>query len=352
MTIHEIAAFLQGEVVGNGNVEILRVAKIEEAGPGELTFLANPKYQKYLGTTHASGVLVPSSIDTKPLQRQDGPAFIRVRDPYLAFLHVVKIISPVIDPFPSSVHPSAMVARTAKVGKNVGLGAHVVIEEEAEIGENTKIAPGCVIGRGVKIGRDCLLHANVTIAHQCRMGDRVIVQSGAVIGSDGFGFAPKADGSYEKIPQLGIVVVEDDVEIGANCTIDRATLGETIVKKGVKLDNLIQIAHNVVVGEHTVMAAQVGISGSTKIGRNVMIGGQVGTAGHIEIADRSVILGQTGVTKSLTEPGKTYFGTPVKEQRRAQKLEIALRGLPELLETVRELQRKVASLTDLIEKKS
>jgi UDP-3-O-[3-hydroxymyristoyl] glucosamine N-acyltransferase len=192
----------------------------------------------------------------------------------------------------------------------------------------------------------------VTVGHNCRIGSRVIIHSGVVIGSDGFGFAPKPDGSYEKIPQLGIVVVEDDVEIGANCTIDRATLGETVLKKGVKLDNLIQIAHNVVVGEHTVMASQSGISGSAKVGKHVVIAGQVGIAGHLEIADRSIILGQSGVSKSLKEPGKTYFGTPVKEHRKAQRMEVAFRGLPELVETVKELQRKVETLTKAIEKKS
>ncbi len=219
------------------------------------------------------------------------------------------------------------------------------------VGDNTRIAPGCVIGQLARIGKDCLLHANVSIGHQCVIGHRVILHAGVVIGSDGFGFAPKPDGTYEKIPQLGIVVVEDDVEIGANCTIDRATLGETVLKRGTKLDNLIQIGHNVVVGENTVMAAQVGISGSTKIGKNVMIGGQVGTAGHIEIADRSIILGQSGVSKSLKEPGKSYFGTPAKDQRKAQRMEIALRNLPELMETVKELQKKVEALTKAIEKK-
>lgn len=351
MTIHEIAAFLQGEVVGNGNVEILRVAKIEEARPGDLTFLANPKYQKYLGVTRASAVLVSSDLEEAGPRNGSSPALIRVQDPYLAFLRVVKKITPVLDPFPTSIHPTAVVASSATLGANVGLGAHVVVGENVTIGDNTRIAPGCVIGQQARIGKDCLLYANVSVGHQCVIGHRVIVQAGVVIGSDGFGFAPKKDGTYEKIPQLGIVVVEDDVEIGANCTIDRATLGETVLKRGSKLDNLIQIGHNVVVGENTVMAAQVGISGSTKIGKNVMIGGQVGTAGHIEIADRSIILGQSGVSKSLKEPGKSYFGTPAKDQRKAQRIEVALRNLPELMETVKELQKKVEVLTKAIEKK-
>ncbi|MEX1274775.1 MAG: UDP-3-O-(3-hydroxymyristoyl)glucosamine N-acyltransferase [Bacteroidota bacterium] len=352
MTIHEIAEFLQGELVGNGNVEILRVAKIEEAGPGDLTFLANPKYQKYLGTTRASAILVPTAHDIGGRGDEAAPALIRVRDPYLAFLRVLKTIMPVVDPFPTSIHPTAVIAASASLGVNVGLGAHVVVGDEVVIGDNTKIAPGCVLAQGVHIGSDCLLYANVTVGHQCRIGSRVIIHSGVVIGSDGFGFAPHPDGSYEKIPQLGIVVVEDDVEIGANCTIDRATLGETVLKKGVKLDNLIQIAHNVVVGEHTVMASQSGISGSAKVGKHVVIAGQVGIAGHLEIADRSIILGQSGVSKSLKEPGKTYFGTPVKEHRKAQRMEVAFRGLPELVETVKELQRKVEALTKAIEKKS
>ncbi len=352
MTVHEIAGMLQGEVVGDGNVEICRVAKIEEAGEGDLTFLANPKYEKYLRQTKASAVLVSRELDLQSYRGDDVPSFIRVRDPYVGFLLTLKKLTPTIDPFPTGIHPSAIVSPSARLGANVGIGPLVSIGDGVEIGENTKIAAGCVIARDARIGGDCLFYPNVTIYHQCRVGDRVIVHSGTVIGSDGFGQAPQPDGTYEKIPQLGIVVVEDDVEIGANCTIDRATLGETLIRRGVKLDNLIHIAHNVVVGENTVMAAQVGVSGSTKIGKNSIIAGQVGIVGHIEIAERSVILAQSGVSKSLTKPGKTYFGYPAKEQRKAQRIEVALRRLPEMMQELEDLKKRVETLIRELQKKA
>jgi UDP-3-O-[3-hydroxymyristoyl] glucosamine N-acyltransferase len=352
MTVHEIASMLQGEVVGNGHVEILRVAKIEEAEAGDLTFLANPQYEKYLRQTNASAVLVSLDLDLQAYRDHVATSFIRVRDPYLGFLLALKKLTPTVDPFPVGIHPSAIVATSARLGADVGIGPLVSIGDGVEIGDNTKIAAGCVIARDARIGRDGLLYPNVTVYHQCRIGDRVIVHSGTVIGSDGFGQAPRPDGTYEKIPQLGIVVVEDDVEIGANCTIDRATLGETLIKRGVKLDNLIHIAHNVVVGENTVMAAQVGVSGSTKIGKNSIIAGQVGIVGHIEIAERSVILGQSGVSKSITEPGKTYFGYPAKEQRKAQRIEVSLRRLPEMMQELEELKKRVEMLTSELQKKA
>ena len=342
MTAQEISALFQGEVIGDPNVEILRVAKIEEAGAGDLTFFANPKYEKYIAATKASAILVSTGFDTArtPASRL---VFIKVQDPYVAFLQILKRITLMPDAFPKGIHATAIVPSSAKVGPGVSLGAHVVLGENAVVGANTKISHGCVLGDGSSVGEDSLIYPNVSIYHGCRVGNRVILHSGVVVGSDGFGFAPKSDGTYEKIPQLGIAVVEDDVEVGANCTIDRATMGQTLLKRGVKLDNLVHIAHNVVVGENTVIAAQTGISGSTKVGKNVIIAGQVGIVGHIEIADRSVLMAQSGIPKS-TEPGKSYLGTPAKERLKAMKIEAVIRSLPELANDIQQLKRSLEEL--------
>lgn len=349
MTVEEIASWLNGEIVGNKTVEITRVARIEDAGAGDLTFLANPKYERHLATTKATAVLVSKKQDLRAYADHGSLTFIRVEDPYVGFLRVLDRLTPKVDPFPQGIHPTAVVAKSALVGKNVAIGAYAVVDEGAAIGDNTKISHGCIIGRETRVGSDCLLYPRVTVYHQCRIGNRVTIHSGTVVGSDGFGFAPKPDGTYEKIPQLGIVVIEDDVEIGSNCSIDRATIGETIIRRGVKIDNLVQIGHNCTVDENTVIAAQTGLAGSTKIGKHVMVGGQVGFAGHMEIADHSVIMAQSGVTKSLTKPGETYFGYPAKEIRKAHRIEAALRSLPELIREIRDLQQRVAQLFDKLQ---
>ncbi len=344
MTIREIAEWLQGEPVGPaGSVgtPIDRVAKIEEATAGSLTFLSNPKYQKFLGSTKASAVLVSRSQE---LPAASSVVFIRVDDPYLAFLQVLRRLTPEIDPFTTGIHPTAVIAPTATVAADASIGAQAVIGDGASVGARTKIGHGCIVGPAAVIGDDCRIYPRVTIYQGCRVGSRVVLHAGCVIGADGFGFAPRKDGSYEKIPQLGIVVIEDDVEIGANTTVDRATMGETHIGRGVKIDNLVQVAHNVVIGEHTVIAAQTGISGSTRIGKHCMIAGQVGLAGHLEIADRTVLLAQSGIPKSITEPGKTYFGYPAKEARLAQRLEAAIRMLPETMRDLQQLQRTVEEL--------
>ena len=349
MTTREIATFVGGELSGDQGVEILRVAKIEESGPGDLTFLANPKYEKFVASTKASAILVSKSFDAQRVALPHGLALIKVPDPYIAFLQMLKRITPVQDPFSKGIHPTASVAPSAVLAADLSLGAHVSVGDGASIGSGSRIGPGCAIGFGVTIGENCTLYPNVTISHGCRIGNRVIVQAGTVLGSDGFGFAPRPDGSYEKIPQMGIVVLEDDVEIGANCAIDRATLGQTVLKKGVKLDNMVHIAHNVVIGENTVIAAQTGISGSTKVGKNVIIAGQVGIVGHIEIADGTVLMAKTGVSKS-TEPGVTYWSSPAKEHKRALKIEVLLRSLPELAHDVEELKKAIALLQDRLAK--
>lgn len=352
MKVSEIAAWLKGEVVGDGTVDITKVAKIEEAGPLGLTFLANPKYEKHIATTKASAVLVSRSFDPQKAGAPKSLTLIKVDDPYVAFLHVLKRLTPAVDPFYKGVHPSAVISPTATLGTNVGVGALVVVGDGAIIGNNTRIGDACVIGTRAEVGTDCLLYPNVTVSHQCRIGNRVTIHSGTVIGSDGFGFAPTGEGSFEKIPQLGIVVIEDDVEIGSNCSVDRATLGQTLIKKGVKLDNLIQVAHNVTIGENTVIAAQTGISGSTKIGKNVMVAGQVGFVGHIEIADKTVIYAQSGISKSIKDPGKTYFGNPAKERGKAMRIEATIRSLPELAHDLKDLQTKVEKLLVKLESKS
>ncbi|MBI1806462.1 MAG: UDP-3-O-(3-hydroxymyristoyl)glucosamine N-acyltransferase [Ignavibacteria bacterium] len=351
MRVTEIARLVKGEISGTGdpNAEIERVAKIEEAGPGDITFLANVKYKKYLITTSATAVLVALDTHNNELAGRKTPiTLIRVSDPYNSFLRLIDHFHPPPTPLVAGTHPTAVVAQSATIGDGAAIGAYVVIGERCIVGQRTSIYHNTVIGDDAKIGIDTLLYANVTVRENCKIGDRVVVHSGAVIGSDGFGFAPKEDGTYEKIPQRGIVVIENDVEIGANCAIDRATIGETRIKCGVKLDNLIHIAHNVVIGEHTVIAAQTGISGSTKVGNHCALGGQVGLTGHIQLADNTTIGAQSGVPKSITEPGKTYMGYPAREIHESWKIDAAARQLPELLYEFRALKKRVEALEQLL----
>jgi UDP-3-O-[3-hydroxymyristoyl] glucosamine N-acyltransferase len=343
--VKDIASLLHGSVVGDADIDVSHVAKIEEAGAGDITFVANPKYEKYLGSTRASAVVVSRDLDEKKLNgRKRQIAFVKVDDPYICFLQLLQTLEATDDlPF-AGIHSTAVIAPSADLSSGVAIGAHAVIGERVHVGRDSKIAQGTVIADDVVMGSGARIHANVTIRERCRLGDRVIIHSGTVIGSDGFGFAPDKDGTYKKIPQVGTVVLEDDVEIGANCAIDRATLGETLLKRGVKLDNLVHVAHNVVIGENTMIAAQAGIAGSTKVGKNVLMGGQVGVINHVEIADKVSIIAQSGVSKSLTKAGTTYFGSPAKEQRTAFRIEAALRRLPDLIEEVKQLRERVERL--------
>ncbi len=346
MQLREIARALHADVEGDENVEIRSVAKIEEAAEADITFLANPKYGKFLASTRAAAVIVGRDVQFTGADRaRPGPALVKVDDPYTSFLKTLVMFNPVRDAVPPGIHPSAVIDPSASLENGVRVGAHAVIGARCTVGAGTSIAAGTVLGEDVTVGEGTLLYPNVTVREGCRIGSRVIIHSGTVVGSDGFGFAPKPDGTFEKIPQVGIVVVEDDVEIGANCTLDRATMGETVVKKGAKLDNLIQVAHNVVIGENTVIAAQTGISGSTKIGKNVMIAGQVGITGHLEIADRTKLGAQSGIHRSITEPGGSYFGYPASPQRDALRIAAAMSQLPDLLATVRELKTTLARVT-------
>ncbi|HMG09758.1 MAG TPA: UDP-3-O-(3-hydroxymyristoyl)glucosamine N-acyltransferase, partial [Mucilaginibacter sp.] len=301
-TAQEISLLLNGTVEGDPSVQVHQLAKIEDGTPGSLSFLANPKYEQYLYTTNASVVIVNNDLQlTEPVKA----TLIRVENAYSAFsvlleqYNTIKLNKKGIEE-PNFIHP------TAQIGTDLYIGAFAYIGLNAKIGNNCKIYPNVNIADNVTIGNNVTLFSGVTIYFDCVIGNNVIVHSGAVIGSDGFGFAPNPDGTYTKIAQIGNVILEDDVEVGSNTTIDRATMGSTVIRKGVKLDNLIQIAHNVEIGANTVIAAQSGISGSTKVGENVIMGGQVGLVGHISIANRSQFQAQSGVSRSVTEEGKKW----------------------------------------------
>ncbi len=343
--IKDIADLVDGKVVGNENESIRNVAKIEEAENGDLTFLYLPKYSKYLATTNASAILI------KPSEKKirNDLIYIEVGNPNLAFQKVIeKYFKPEFQL--SGVDKSAAIHPSAKIGKNVAIGKNVVISENCTIGDNTKIYHNCVLLQNVTVGNDCLIFPNVTIRENCKLGKRIIIHPGTVIGSDGFGYTTDDKGVYHKIPQIGNVVIEDDVEIGANVAIDRAAIGSTVIKQGVKLDNLIQIAHNVSIGNNTVISAQSGVSGSTKIGKNCILAGQVGTVGHIELTDGVIVGAQSGVSKSIKKPGK-YFGYPAKEMSTSLRLESHIRNLPDYSKRIKALEKKITELVEQLNNK-
>ncbi len=333
----DIAAKLNGEVVGNRELQITGVSKIEESKEGEITFLANPKYTKFLKETKASAVIVSQEV-------KDGgeKSIIRTKNPYYAFLQTVNLFYPPLPLMEKGIHPTAIINEGTKLGRDLAIGPYVVIGKKCSIGDQTIIMPEVVIGDEVKIGEGCILYAHVCLREKVVIGNRVILHNGVVVGSDGFGFAPEG-GKYFKIPQVGNVVIEDDVEIGANVTIDRATLGETRIKQGAKLDNLIQVAHNCTIGENTVIAAQTGLSGSTHLGKGVRIGGQVGFAGHLEVGDGVSIGAQSGVHKSVPA-GEFIFGYPAKPHREEFRIQAALKKLPQLLKEIKSMKEKIEKL--------
>ncbi|MGE5177594.1 MAG: UDP-3-O-(3-hydroxymyristoyl)glucosamine N-acyltransferase [Bacteroidota bacterium] len=335
-TLGEVAEAVGGTVVGDRATEITGVAGIREAREGELTFLANPRYETYLQTTNASAVIVAED------HRGLGKPLILNPHPYLAFLKAVRFFQGE-EPRPEpGIHPTAVIAPDACVDATASIGAHVVIEPGARVGPLAWIGPGCYVGAGASIGPETRLHPNVTLREECVLGARAIVHSGAVIGSDGFGFVRDGD-VYRKLPQVGNVVVEDDVELGACVTIDRATMGTTRIGAGSKIDNLVQIAHNVQVGKNCIIVAQVGISGSTSVGDHVVLAGQVGIVGHIEIGAGAQVGAKSGVSKSV-KPGERLFGYPALPVAQAMRIEASLRRLPELVQTVRALRRRVEEL--------
>lgn len=340
-TATQIALMISGRLEGNAAATVASFGKIEEANEGQLSFLANPKYEEYLYSTRASVVIVNDSLE---LKQPVSATLIRVPDAYSAFATLLTKYQELVTQQLTGIQQPSYIDATASLGENVFVAAFVYIGEHASIGRNVKLFPGVVLGNHAKIGDNSILHAGVKIYNDCVVGKNVTIHSGTVVGSDGFGYAPQADGTYHKVPQIGNVVIEDFVEIGANTTIDRATMGSTIIRTGVKLDNLIQIAHNVEVGTDTVIAAQTGISGSTKIGKNVMVGGQVGTAGHINIADGSKIAGQSGITKSIREPNRSWNGTPAMDFSNYLRVQAMSRNLPELEKRVKELEKLVEQL--------
>ncbi len=335
----QIADLLNGRVEGNPETVVTHPARIEDAGPQSLTFIAHPKYMEYLAGTRAGVIIVPESLK---LEKPAGSTLIRVEDAYRSFTRFLQWVAEKRSEF-SGIHPSAVIDEEASLAEEVSVDAQALISRGAVIGKGAKIGAGVYIGQDVRIGAETILHPGVVVYHSCRIGSRCIVHANTVIGSDGFGFAPQEDGSYSKIPQLGNVEIEDDVEIGANCSIDRATMGSTRIGKGVKLDNLVQVAHNVSIGEHTVIAAQAGISGSTKIGRYCRIGGQVGFAGHIEIADRCEVGAQSGVGKNIKRPGSRLNGSPAWDYYSSLRAGAVYRRLPELEEKIRNLEKIINS---------
>lgn len=341
-TLNQIASYVGGEVFGDGSIEISRVAGIEEAQAGDLSFVANPKYLKLLSTTRASAVIVGKDVQEAKV------AVIKHPNPYYAFSKAIGLFNQP-KKYPEKIDPSAVLGEEVTVGKEVYVGPYVIIENGVKISDRAVILGGSFVGENTKVGENCLIYPNVTIRENTTLGENVIIHSGTVIGSDGFGYA-REKGEYHKIPQVGTVVLEDDVEIGANVTVDRATLGETRIKKGTKIDNLVQIAHNVKIGENTIIVAQVGISGSTKVGKNVTLAGQVGLVGHIEIGDNVIVGAQSGVSKSLP-PGKVFFGYPAREHSKARKIEAVISLLPEYVGKIRDLERRMKELEEKIKQK-
>ena len=335
-----IAGFLHGEVEGNPDIAVSTFAKIEEGHPGALSFLANPKYEKYLYETDSSIVIVNKS---QKLEHPVKCTLIRVDDAYQSFASLLDLYQSAQQEKIGREEP-VFVASTAKLGENIFLGAFAYVADNAVIGNNVKIYPQVFVGENVIIGDNTVLYPGVKIYHDCKVGNDCVIHSGVVIGADGFGFAPQTDTDFKKVPQIGNVVIEDRVEIGANTCIDRATMGSTILRKGVKLDNLIQIAHNVEIGENTVVAAQTGISGSCKIGKNCMFAGQVGLAGHISIADGVKIGAQSGLNASIKKPGSTLLGSPVMDYQDCLKSYVLTRRLPDLKKRIDELEREVKRL--------
>ena len=336
-TAQQIAEILNGEIVGNAEVEVNSLAKIEEGKKGDLCFLANDKYTPHIYTTKASIIIVNTSFIS---DTEITATLIKVEDAYSSFSQLLELYNK-MQFNEVGISKKADIDKNSSIGDTVFIGAFTSICEGVSIGNNVKIHPNCYIGKNVTIGDNSIIYPNVSIYHNCKIGNNNIIHSGVVIGSDGFGFAPNAENNYYKISQIGNVIIGDDVEIGANTTIDRATMGSTKLGKGVKLDNLIQIAHNVEVGEHTVIAAQAGVAGSSKIGKNCMIGGQTAVSGHLTIADEVKIAGQSGIASSITQVGKIVQGPMAFDIRDFQRSYIIFKKLPDLYRTVNSIKKQI-----------
>ncbi len=340
-TAAQIAMIIKGKVEGNADAAVSSFGKIEEAQNGQLSFLANPKYEDYLYTTSASVIIINESLE---LKKPVGATLIRVPDAYVAFATLLETYQQLQAQQLTGIQQPVYIDASVKIGEQVYVGAFAYIGEKVIVDNGVKIYPNAYIGNGTTIGENSIIHPGVKIYHNTVIGKNVTIHAGTVIGSDGFGFAPQADGSYKKVPQMGNVVIEDNVEIGANTTIDRATIGSTVIKAGAKLDNLLQIAHNVEVGNNSVIAAQAGVSGSTKIGNNVMIGGQAGIVGHIQIADGSKINAQSGVSKSIKTPNTAVTGSPAFDYTSALRSQAIARNLPELEQRIKALEKILQEL--------
>ena len=336
----QISLLINGRIEGDPNALVDSFGKIEEAVENQLTFFANPKYEEFLYTTRASIIILNESYELKQPVKA---TLVRVADAYTAFATLLSKYQEIMQQQLSGIQQPVYIAKTATYGKNVFVGAFAYLGENVKVGDNTKIYPNVYLGDNVSVGENSIIHPGVKIYHDCIIGGHVTIHAGTIIGSDGFGFAPQADGSFKKVPQIGNVRIEDHVEIGANSTIDRATIGSTLIKKGAKLDNLIQVAHNVEIGNSSVIAAQAGISGSTKVGNGVMIGGQAGIVGHIQLGDGSKVNAQSGVSKSI-EPGKAVTGSPAYDYTSALRSQAVTRKLPELEKRVKELEAIIRQL--------
>lgn len=341
-TAEQIANVIGGRVEGNKDAKVHTFAKIEEGTEGAISFLSNPKYTHYLYNTKSSIVIVNEDLE---LEKDVDATLIRVKNAYESIAKLLQIYE-ASKPKKTGVAPHAYIAPSAKLGNNCYVGSFAYVGEGAEIGDGCQIYPHAVIGDNVKVGTNCIFYPNTTIYQGCKIGNNVTIHAGSVIGADGFGFAPGADG-YDKIPQIGIVVIEDNVEIGANTCVDRSTMGATVIHKGVKLDNLVQVAHNVEIGENTVMSAQVGIAGSTKVGSWCMFGGQVGLAGHITIGDKTFLGAQSGVPGSL-KGGEELIGTPPMNPRAYFKSQAIFRRLPDMYKDLNDAKKKIEELNEKI----
>lgn len=344
-TAKQIADFIHGEIIGDENAKVHTFAKIEEGTPGALSFLSNPKYTPYIYTTQSTIVLVNKSFTP---EQEVKATLIKVDNAYDSLARLLTLYEQ-SKPRKTGIHPLAFIEPTAKIGKDVYIAPFAYVGENAEIGDRAMLYPHATVGDHAKIGSGTILNANATVYHGCRVGSNCILHSGCAIGADGFGFAPTASG-YDKIPQIGIVIIEDNVEIGANTCVDRATMGATVIHEGVKLDNLVQIAHNVEVGSNTVMASQVGVAGSAKIGQWCMFGGQVGVAGHITVGDHVTTGAQAGIAGSV-KPGNTIQGSPAIEAKNFARSSIVFKKLPEMYAALNSLQKEIEELKKQINNK-
>lgn len=344
IAVKEIAKLLNGSIIGDADRMFNSVSKIDQSIPGSLAFLANPKYEHHLYSTTAGVILINKQIE---INQPIDATIIQVDDAYSSFCEVLNVYFNTYS-HKTGIEAGAYVHASAQLGKDVYIGSGAYVSANVKIGDNVKIYPNSFVGENCKIGNGTVFYAGVKVYHDCVIGQDCIVHAGVVIGSDGFGHAPQKDGTYIKIPQIGNVIIEDKVEIGANSAIDRATLGSTIIKSGVKLDNFIQVAHNVEIGENTVIAAHTGISGSVKLGKNCIIGGQVGFVGHITVADKTQIGAQSGISKDISDVGMQWIGSPIMPLREAFKTQVIYRNLPKLKSQIEALEKELEALKNQV----